>query len=149
ACGYHQALTFELERLTADHPLRERFWAQRALALYRCGRQAESLRTCNAARRLLADHIGVEPGPELRDLERAVLEQRTELDWTAPGRGHRPALAADQQPTVRYATAPGGVSIAYQVAGEGPVDLIIIPGFTSHLDIWWEPWSGRMARRLI
>src|SRR4029078_9132760 len=92
---------------------------------------------------------GVEPGPELRDLERAVLEQRPELDWTAPGGRRVPALAADQQPTVRYATAPGGVSIAYQVAGEGPVDLIIIPGFTSHLDIWWEPWSGRMARRLM
>jgi DNA-binding SARP family transcriptional activator/pimeloyl-ACP methyl ester carboxylesterase len=149
ACGYHQALTFELERLTVDHPLRERFWAQRALALYRCGRQSESLRTCNAARRLFADHIGIEPGPELREVERAVLEQRSELDWTAPRTDRRLPLGADEQPPVRYARAPGGVSIAYQVAGEGPVDLIIIPGFTSHLDIWWEAWSGRMARRLM
>jgi pimeloyl-ACP methyl ester carboxylesterase len=41
------------------------------------------------------------------------------------------------------------VSIAYQVAGEGPIDLVIVPGFTSHLDVWWEPWSCRLAQRLM
>ena len=47
ACGYHRSLTFELEKLVADHPLRERLWAQQALALYRSGRQAEALRACS------------------------------------------------------------------------------------------------------
>ena len=83
-CGYHQALTFELDRLVLEHPLRERLWAQRVLALYRCGRQAEALRACNAIRRRLADDVGIEPGPALRDLERAVLEQRPDLDWAPP-----------------------------------------------------------------
>jgi DNA-binding SARP family transcriptional activator/pimeloyl-ACP methyl ester carboxylesterase len=149
ACGYHQSLTFELERLVADHPLRERLWAARVLALYRCGRQTEALRVCNTIRLRLADEIGVEPGPALRHLERAVLEQRAELDWSAPRVERRPALGPEDQPPVRYAAAPDGASIAYQVAGTGPVDLIIIPGFTSHLDVWWEPWSGRLARRLM
>ena len=149
ACGYHQALPFELDRLTFEEPLRERFWVQRALALYRSGRQGEALRVCNAARGRFAELTGIEPGPALRELERAILEQRAELEWSAPRGGRRPALAADEQPPVRYARAPGGVSIAYQVAGDGPVDVIIIPGFTSHLDIWWDPWSGRMARRLM
>jgi DNA-binding SARP family transcriptional activator len=149
ACGYHQALTFELERLAADHPLRERLWAQRVLALYRCGRQSEALRVCNRIRRRLADEVGVEPGPALRHLERAVLEQSTDLDCSPPRMGRRPALGPEDQPPVRYAVTPDGVSIAYQVAGMGPPDLIIIPGFTSHLDVWWEPWSGRLARRLM
>ena len=149
AAGYHQALTFELARLTSDHPFRERLWAQRVLALYRCGQQAEALRACNTVRRRLAGELGVEPGPALRDLERAVLEQRPELDWTPPRTRRRPELGPEEQPPVRYATAPGGVSIAYQVAGDGPVDLIIIPGFTSHLDVWWAPWSGPLARRLM
>lgn len=150
ACGYHQALTFELERLVAEHPLRDRLWAQRVLALYRCRRQAEALRACNAIRRRLGDELGVDPGPALRNLERAVLEQPAELDWTPPAdERRRPALAPDEQPPVRYVKAPDGVSIAYQVGGDGPVDLIIIPGFTSHLDVRWEPWSGRLARRLM
>ena len=150
ACGYHQALAFELERLVAQHPLRERLWAQRALALYRCGRQGDALRACNAARHRFAEDLGVEPGPALRNLERAILEQRAEIDWMPPpAETSRPALGPADQPPVRYATTPTGVSIAYQVAGDGPVDLIIIPGFTSHLDVWWAPWSGRLARRLM
>ena len=148
-CGYHQALTYELDRLVAEHPLRERLGAQRVLALYRCGRQAEALRACAAIRRRLADDVGIEPGPALRDLERAVLEQRPDLDWAPPRSVRRTVLGPDDQPPVRYATAPGGVSIAYQVAGDGPLDLVIIPGFTSHLDVWWAPWSGRLARRLL
>ena len=148
ACGYHQALVFELERLVADHPFRERLWGQRRLALYRSGRQGEALRACNAMRRRFADELGVEPGPALRDLERAILEQRPQLDWSEPPSGRRPVVAPEEQPPVHYAMAPGEVSIAYRVAGESPVDLIIIPGFTSHLDVWWEPWSGRLARRL-
>ena len=150
ACGYHQALTFELDRLTAEHPLRERLWADRALALYRSGRQGEALRACNTARRRLADELGVEPAPALRSIERAILEQRPELDSSPRPETRRVlGLGPTEQPPVRYARAPDGVNIAYQVAGDAPVDLIIIPGFTSHLDIWWEPWSGRLARRLM
>ena len=108
ACGNHHALTLELARLVADHPLRERLGAQRVLALYRCGRQTEALRACNDIRRRLMEEVGVELGPALRHLERAVLEQRPELDWTAPPTTRRSVLGPDEQPLVRCATAAAG-----------------------------------------
>jgi pimeloyl-ACP methyl ester carboxylesterase len=40
------------------------------------------------------------------------------------------------------------VNLAYQVLGDGPLDLIVVPGYVSHLDTWWEAWSGRLVRRL-
>ena len=52
------------------------------------------------------------------------------------------------QPTIRYAKA-GPVHVAYQVFGDGPVDLVLVPGFVSHLDVWWgEPAHARWLRRL-
>ena len=65
----------ELERLMEEHPLRERLHAQRMLALYRSGRQAEALEAYVAARRRLVDDIGVEPGAELRELHQTILSQ--------------------------------------------------------------------------
>jgi DNA-binding SARP family transcriptional activator len=89
ACGAHAELSGELERIVADHPLRERLWAQRVLALYRSGRQADALRAYQALRTTLADELGIEPSPPLRDLEAAVLRQDPALDWVP-----RPARAA-------------------------------------------------------
>lgn len=72
--GRHQERIGELQDLVAAYPLRERFYAKLALALYRAGRQAEALATCRQARRVLVDEHGIEPGPELRGLERAILD---------------------------------------------------------------------------
>nr|WP_272954707.1 BTAD domain-containing putative transcriptional regulator [Kribbella sandramycini] len=77
--GRHAALIAELRVLTGEHPLRERFWAQLMIALYRSEQQAEALETYRTVRRLLTDVLAVEPGPELRRLEREVLEGVTEL----------------------------------------------------------------------
>jgi hypothetical protein len=41
-----------------------------------------------------------------------------------------------QQPKTQYARK-GEVNIAYQVVGDGPIDLAVVPGFVSHLDLWW------------
>ena len=71
--GLHAQLVSELERLVAEHPLRERFWRQLVLALYRCERQADALAAYRRARDLLADELGLEPGEELQRLEQAVL----------------------------------------------------------------------------
>src|SRR5438132_8386115 len=73
ACGRHGACVAELESMVAAEPLRERRWAMLMLALYRCGRQADALRAYQRARTTLADELGVEPGPELGALERAIL----------------------------------------------------------------------------
>ncbi|NUP23706.1 MAG: AfsR/SARP family transcriptional regulator [Streptomyces sp.] len=73
ALGLHQALLPELRELIEAHPLRERFWAQRMLALYRSGRQGEALRCFRTVSRLLAAELGVDPGAELSDLHRRLL----------------------------------------------------------------------------
>jgi DNA-binding SARP family transcriptional activator len=73
--GRHAHLVGELEALVADHPLRERLRGQLILALYRAGRQAESLEVYRATRRVLAEELGLDPSPELRELERAILRQ--------------------------------------------------------------------------
>ena len=71
--GGHEQLVPELRDLTARHPLRERFHGQLMLALYRCGRQAEALAAYQHARDVLVAELGVEPGPDLRDLHQRML----------------------------------------------------------------------------
>ena len=77
--GRHADLVGELRQLVADNPTRERLAGQLMLALYRCGRQAEALQAFQDARSRLVEDIGVEPGPELRDLQDAVLAQDESL----------------------------------------------------------------------
>lgn len=72
-CGRHRALIGELTTLTAEHPTRETFWAQLALALHRCGRQADALHTLDRARRHLVDDLGIDPGPQLSRLHQRIL----------------------------------------------------------------------------
>ena len=73
--GRHAAVVGELEGLVRAHPLRERLRAQLMLALYRSGRQAEALDAYAAGRAILSEELGLEPGAELRELQRAILAQ--------------------------------------------------------------------------
>jgi predicted ATPase/DNA-binding SARP family transcriptional activator len=73
ALGENRELTAALQEALADNPFRERLWGQLMLALYRSGRQADALETFQDARRVLADQLGVQPGPELRRLQEAIL----------------------------------------------------------------------------
>ena len=84
ALGRHSELVGELERLVAQHPLRERPRAQLMLALYRSGRQAEALEAYQAARHALVDGLGIEPGAALQDLQQALLAQDPALGAAAP-----------------------------------------------------------------
>jgi DNA-binding SARP family transcriptional activator/ABC-type transport system substrate-binding protein/DNA-binding beta-propeller fold protein YncE len=79
ALGRHADLVPELERLVAEHPLREGFRVQLMLALYRSGRQAEALQVYHEARRELVEELGIEPSQRLRDLEQAILRQDESL----------------------------------------------------------------------
>ena len=83
ALGHHQAAAVELEGLVAEQPLRERLWGQLMLALYRSGRQAESLRTYQTARSMLGEELGIEPSPALRGLENRILSHDPALDVAA------------------------------------------------------------------
>ena len=80
ALGRHADLVPELEVLTAEFPLSERFRAQQMLALYRCGRQSEALRAYQKTRRYLADELGLDPSPPLQQLEARILVQDQALD---------------------------------------------------------------------
>ena len=83
--GEQSTIAAELESLTAAHPLRERLWGLRALALARAGRQADALAVLSEVRRVLDDELGLEPSAELRALQTAVLRQDPALSWTATG----------------------------------------------------------------
>lgn len=91
ALGEHDRVLPEAERLIAAHPHAERLWCQLMLAQYRTGRQADALRTFGQLRERLADELGISPGPEAVELERAILDQKPEL--LAP-RVRRPAPVA-------------------------------------------------------
>ncbi|WP_231995956.1 BTAD domain-containing putative transcriptional regulator [Mycobacterium sp. 852002-51163_SCH5372311] len=80
ATGRAAEVIGDLEAAVAEAPLRERRWGQLMLALYRAGRQGEALGAYQRARALLADELGVDPGPELRRLEAAIVAQDTSLD---------------------------------------------------------------------
>ena len=80
ATGRAAEVVGDLEAAVADAPLRERRWGQLILALYRAGRQGEALSAYQRARSLLADELGVDPGPELRRLEAAIVAQDASLD---------------------------------------------------------------------
>ena len=78
--GRHGEVIGRLEALLAEHPLNERFYAQRMLALYRAGRQSEALEAYRQARGTLSEEIGVEPGPELSRLQQQILAHDPALD---------------------------------------------------------------------
>jgi DNA-binding SARP family transcriptional activator/pimeloyl-ACP methyl ester carboxylesterase len=160
ALGRQAGVVGELEPLIARHPLRERLRGQLMVALYRCGRQADALAAFHATRRALDEEIGLEPSPALRELERRILRQDDLLELpqprtspphaspaSHPGQGAEPA-SPKAAPVVRYARS-ADVNIAYEVTGEGPVDLVLVPGFVSHLTMdRAEPRHVRFLDRL-
>jgi predicted ATPase/DNA-binding SARP family transcriptional activator len=75
ALARHAGLVAELQRLVQEHPLRERLRGQLMLALYRSGRQAEALAAYQDARTTLVEELGIDPSPELQELNRAILNQ--------------------------------------------------------------------------
>ncbi|MFE0748255.1 BTAD domain-containing putative transcriptional regulator [Gordonia sp. NPDC058843] len=95
ADGDHRLLVTELESEVERSPLDEGLWVLFATALYRLGRQSDALGAIATARRILADEIGVDPGPRLRTLERDILDHAPHLDVPTAGRAPAPASAPD------------------------------------------------------
>lgn len=77
--GRHSEVLGDLDALVVEYPLRERFWGQLMLALYRSGRQADALRAFQEASKRLGEDLGIEPSLELRQLEDAILTQDSSL----------------------------------------------------------------------
>ena len=118
ALGLHGEVVGELERLVAEHPVRERLWRLLVLALYRAERQADALAAYRRARAMLAEELGLEPGEELRELAQAVLRQEV----PAAPRRERHGVPV---PLTSLRGPGGGACSAGQVAG---------PGAAGHLD---------------
>ena len=117
----------DLEALVREHPTREGLWALLMRAMYRAGRQSDALEAYRRARRALVDELGVEPGRQLREVERLILAQDPSLD-----------------PLVAGAVKPAGVPVPSavlpaQAAKTGPlaerrtvvVALVELPGGTT------------------
>ena len=102
ALGRHEEVIVELEALVAEHPLREQLRQQLMVALYRSGRQADALATYKSARETLADELGIDPSPALREFERAVLRQDPTLAFTAEDEPSRPGEAGRKLPGDDY-----------------------------------------------
>lgn len=122
ALGRHAELVADLEQLVATEPLRERPREQLMLALYRSGRQSAALAAYRDARHHFSSELGIEPGPELRRLERAILEHDPSL--AAP----KPASALPSAGARRHASrvvAAVGV-VAAVATGAVVVSLILV-----------------------
>jgi len=100
ALGEHDEVISQLEELIAAEPYRERLREQLVLALYRAGRQQDALAAYQDTRRRLGDDLGVEPGPALRELERAVLQHDPSLVTDARSDASRLSLPAAATPLV-------------------------------------------------
>jgi YVTN family beta-propeller protein len=158
--GRSSELVSELEQLVREHPHRERPLAQLMRALYRAGRQAEALAAYQAGRRRLVDELGLEPGPDLQELQRKILDHdpvlavaarvgrppRRERRWLHPGR----LVAAGA--AVAAVIASVGIWVMLGTGGTGaPNDLAtssrlvrLGPGASSH-DVELESAPAAMA----
>jgi DNA-binding SARP family transcriptional activator len=120
ALGRHEALVPELEVLVADAPLRERGWGQLMVALYRSGRQADALRAYGRARAVLAEELGIDPGPALQRLEHAVLTQSPDLEREV--NGERPAARLVEP--IPVPVAPAAAADLRLVGRDQPLALV-------------------------
>jgi DNA-binding SARP family transcriptional activator len=105
AVGQHRELIPDLEAATRQQPLRERLWAQRMLALYRSGRQADALSAYRQLRTMLAAELGVYPGPDLQRLHQQILDADPAL--AAPTLSARPPRPAQLPPDLSTFTGRG------------------------------------------
>ncbi|MGH1562957.1 BTAD domain-containing putative transcriptional regulator [Mumia sp. DW29H23] len=116
AQGEHATVAAELEALTAQHPLRERLWTLRAVALARTGRQADALEVVRRLTTTLDEELGLQPTALVRDTQTAILRQDPLVAWAE----RRTPIADVSAPA---AVASGGTAVAETVtlpATDGP-----------------------------
>jgi YVTN family beta-propeller protein len=137
--GRHASLVPELEALVGEHPYRERLRALLMLALYRSSRQADALRAYRTARRTLGDDLGLEPSPELRELEAAILRQDAQLSL-AGAVPSAPAAPVERPVSRRALIAAAAVVVVAAVSAsllllrDGSSPLTVPPGSVAAID---------------
>ncbi|GAA5162917.1 hypothetical protein GCM10023214_30450 [Amycolatopsis dongchuanensis] len=136
----------DLEGHTEAHPWREEGWRLFALALYRAGRQGDALAALRRARKVLADELGVDPGPALRGLEADVLAQAPRLTPTRPvpalvGRGEELDRLLDAAATAATRGRLGLVLLSGE-AGAGKTALAEAAAARLSAQGWTTAWGG-------
>ncbi|WP_225447168.1 BTAD domain-containing putative transcriptional regulator [Streptacidiphilus sp. PB12-B1b] len=119
--GNHQELIPELAAMVREHPLRERLRHHLMTAQYRAGRRAEAMETFRSARRQLIDELGLEPGPELQELHRAILRDDPSLLTVADSESQPTALVV---PSELPPDVPGFTGRDSELAA---LDALLIP----------------------
>ena len=146
----------EARTLTDEHPLREEGWRLLALALWNGGRQAEALEVLRRARAVLAEELGLDPGPALAGLESAILRRRTDLLGPAappanrtPKPTHGPLfvgreaeLAALRRAAARARAGESAVAIVTGEAGAGKSTLLA----RLHAELAADGWLSARGR---
>ncbi len=132
ALGRHTEAVPALQAAVDQSPLRERLWAQLALALYRASRQADALRAVAAARATLLDELGLDPGPELRELEARILAHDPAL-LAVPEAATPPAPAERAEPPrtvelVGRAAEWEQLQRALALAARGHTQVVLVEG---------------------
>ncbi|MFF2146434.1 BTAD domain-containing putative transcriptional regulator [Kitasatospora sp. NPDC058190] len=104
--GAHATAVAELRGLVAEYPTGERLRGQLMTALYRCDRQGDALQVYDAGRRLLAEELGIDPGPTLRRLHGQILAGEL------PAPAARPRITVtDAAPTPEEPAGPEGAGV--------------------------------------
>jgi DNA-binding SARP family transcriptional activator len=140
ALGLASVLVAELRRLVSEHPVRERLRGQLMLALYRDGRQAEALEAYREFRNVLRDELGLDPSPQLRELETAILRH----DSLAP-----PVSTEAGAPLARRPVTI--VCVLLRVASDSGMDLdpeayeVVNEQAVSGLTAVLERYGGKLA----
>jgi YVTN family beta-propeller protein len=140
--GDSEPLVAELEALVHEHPLRERLRGQLMLALYRSGRQADALESYRNARATLVNELGIEPGPALQHLERAILAHDPALEAPSQGPVRQPAtIARGGRPGGLLVVAAGAVLLAaivlaaVKLPGSGAGYVQVAPNSVAVIDV--------------
>ncbi|WP_433383501.1 BTAD domain-containing putative transcriptional regulator [Actinoplanes sp. CA-142083] len=131
----------ELERLVAEHPLREGLWAALIEALFAAGRQADALAAFQRCRRILADELGIDPGPELRKLEMSILRQEDGIEPDKALLGRQPEVDRIRAALGDATRGNGGVIVLEGEAGIGKTTLAEAAATMAGAQGWRPLWS--------
>ncbi len=148
AAGQHHELVSELAELANAHPLREGLLGHFMIALCRAGRQADALRAYRKLKERLADELGIDPGPALRDLHTSILRQERRTDPTTTAGTE--AIGADRPRGLPPPTPPvAGRSPELAQARRDGARTVVEPPANAAESLWPSPPPGPAVRPLV